>query len=62
MGERYDIKGRIGQGGVGAVYDAFDTVLNRRVAIKRLLPDEESEVAEGHLGPESGATRILEDS
>ena len=50
MAERYDIKGRIGQGGVGAVYDAYDTVLNRRVAIKRLLPDDESEVAEGGIG------------
>ncbi len=50
MSERYEIKRRIGQGGVGAVYEAFDTLLNRGVAIKRLLSEEESEVAEGGLG------------
>ena len=50
MSERYEIKRRIGQGGVGAVYEAFDAHLNRSVAIKRLLPDEESEVAEGGIG------------
>ena len=37
--ERYDIKGKIGQGGIGAVYRAFDRRLNRDVAIKRVLPE-----------------------
>ena len=36
--ERYEIKGRIGRGGIGAVYEAFDRRLQRSVAIKRLLP------------------------
>ena len=36
--ERYELKGKIGQGGVGAVYRAFDNNLNREVAIKRVLP------------------------
>jgi len=36
--ERYEIKGRIGRGGIGAVYEAFDRRLRRSVAIKRLLP------------------------
>ena len=51
MSERYVIKGKIGQGGVGAVYHAFDSSLKRDVAIKRLLsetdkPEEERRTAE----------------
>tara|TARA_R110002096_G_scaffold40688_25_gene110416 strand:- start:3191 stop:5269 length:2079 start_codon:yes stop_codon:yes gene_type:complete len=42
MSERYQINGRIGRGGVGAVYGAFDNRLERDVAIKRLLPIEET--------------------
>jgi serine/threonine protein kinase len=40
--DRYDIKGRIGCGGIGAVYEAFDELLKRSVAIKRLLPMEDT--------------------
>jgi len=46
MAERYEIRSKIGQGGVGAVYRAFDTQLQRMVAIKRLLPVDESELDE----------------
>jgi tetratricopeptide (TPR) repeat protein len=33
---RFEIRRRIGQGGMGAVYEAWDPQLHRRVAIKRL--------------------------
>lgn len=46
MPDRYEIKGRIGRGGVGAVYKAFDRRLEREVAIKRLLPIEETQLNE----------------
>lgn len=37
MEERYEIKGKIGQGGLGAVYRAQDLRMNREVAIKRII-------------------------
>ena len=50
MDERYEIRGKLGQGGIGAVYRAFDQRMNREVAIKRIL-------SEGGIGDE--ATRQL---
>jgi eukaryotic-like serine/threonine-protein kinase len=35
---RYDVGAQLGVGGMGEVYEARDTTLNRRVAIKVLLP------------------------
>jgi serine/threonine protein kinase/HEAT repeat protein len=37
MERRYEIKGKIGQGGLGVVYRAHDLRMNREVAIKRII-------------------------
>ncbi|MDP4939432.1 MAG: hypothetical protein NWR21_08970, partial [Verrucomicrobiales bacterium] len=37
MSNRYEIRDQIGKGGLGAVYKALDTQLQREVAIKRVL-------------------------
>lgn len=46
MSDRYEIRERIGRGGMSAVYRAYDTVMGRDVAIKRLLPVEETNLNE----------------
>ncbi len=63
MADRYQIKGRIGRGGIGAIYRAYDTILKRDVAIKRLLPLEETnlnESAENTLTREAEALSRLQ--
>ncbi|CAN5847320.1 hypothetical protein BH11MYX3_BH11MYX3_21370 [soil metagenome] len=44
FGGRYTIKRRIGRGGMGVVYEAEDTTLDRRVAIKLIVAAEAKEV------------------
>ena len=43
MDSRYEIRGKLGQGGVGQIFRAYDTNLNREVAIKRLHTDDTSQ-------------------
>lgn len=52
MDDRYEIRGKVGQGGIGAVYRAYDKNLSREVAVKRILP-------EGGAHLEKEATRQL---
>lgn len=41
MDDRYEIRGKVGQGGIGSVHRAYDHKLKREVAIKRILTSEE---------------------
>ena len=42
---RYDIRGELGHGGMGIVYDAYDSSLERRVAVKVIHRDKLGDVA-----------------
>lgn len=46
MANRYEIREEIGKGGLGAVYRAFDTQLQRDVAMKRVLTTDQGSAEE----------------
>lgn len=64
MEERYEIRGKIGQGGLGAVYRGYDTRMNREVAIKRISKSstdpELQEESTRQLIKEAGALASLQ--
>jgi len=62
MEDRYEIRDRIGQGGLGSVFRGFDRRMNRVVAIKRISRADQSleEEAAKQLLQEAGALASLQ--
>lgn len=64
MEDRYEIRTKIGQGGIGSVHRGFDHRMNREVAIKRILTSAEDETLEEEatkqLIQEAGALASLQ--
>jgi serine/threonine-protein kinase len=57
--ERYEIQALIGRGGMGEVYRAIDTRLNRPVALKVLRTDKDASAAVADVG---GVARLLREA
>ncbi|MEP4078097.1 protein kinase domain-containing protein [Haloferula sp.] len=63
MQDRYEIRGKLGQGGLGAVYRAYDKTLKREVAIKRISTSDDephNEEATKQMTQETGALAALQ--
>lgn len=56
---RYEIKGEIGRGGMGVVYETLDTVLGRRVALKLILNEAANPEGYGQFLVEARAIALL---
>ncbi|MCW1885208.1 protein kinase [Luteolibacter flavescens] len=63
MEERYEIRGKLGQGGLGAVYRAWDHALKREVAVKRIVSGDDDvhrDEATKQMEKETGALAALQ--
>lgn len=60
---RYEIRGKLGQGGLGAIYVAYDQMLHREVALKRIISSDAHSTnpeASNQLAKEAGALSALQ--
>ena len=58
--EHYEIRRKLGKGGMGRVYEASDTKLDRRVALKVLAPDLRSPEAQERFRREAKALAAID--
>ena len=60
IGDRYKVLAKIGQGGMGAVYEAVQDTIDRRVAIKILLPvvAQDKEAAKRFINEARAVNRV----
>ena len=60
LGSRYEVRGRLGRGGMGAIYAAFDRTLGREVAVKVLDRADLDDAAAARLRNEAKILARLE--
>ena len=62
MIDRYQLQEKLGEGGAGSVFKAWDKKLQRFVAVKSLLPPEERQTAGAgeNLAAEAAALSALQ--